>query len=170
MSKYITIDPGKKGAIVFRDTSLPISEIKVYKIPLIKEELDYFELNKLIKGIKQEYPDVKLICEKIGVIFGTSKTTAFSMGHQSGAIEMCAIANDINYILVPPKTWQKVMFLGIPAIQKANSSANDTKAMALIAAKRLFTEDMLKTNPKNKPHDGIIDALLISEYACRTNL
>lgn len=170
MSKYITIDPGKKGAIVFRNASLPISEIKVYKIPLIKDELDYFELNKLIKGIKQEHPDVKLVCEKVGVIFGTSKATAFSMGHQSGAIEMCAIANDIIYTLVPPKTWQKVMFLGIPAIQKAKSSANDTKAMALIAAKRLFTEDMLKTNPKNKPHDGIVDALLISEYACRTNL
>ena len=81
-----------------------------------------------------------------------------------------AIANDISYTLVPPKTWQKEMFLGIPAIQKAKSSANDTKAMALIAAKRLFPEDMLKTNPKNKPHDGIVDALLISEYACRTNL
>jgi hypothetical protein len=170
MSKYIAIDPGKNGAIVYRDKNLPESKIKIHTMPLIKKELDYHALNKIITSLAGDNSDVVLVIEKVGVIFGTSKTTAFSMGHQSGAIEMCAVANRYKYVLVPPKTWQKDIFLGIPVISKAKSSANDTKAMALVAANRMFNPEMLRTNPKNKPHDGIVDALLISEFACRNNL
>lgn len=170
MSKYIAIDPGKNGAIVYRDTELPKSEIKIHTMPLIKKQLDYHTLNKIITTLAGDNSDVVLVIEKVGVIFGTSKTTAFSMGHQSGALEMCAVANGYKYVLVPPKTWQKDIFIGIPVISKTTSKANDTKAMALVAAQRMFNPEMLKTNSKNKPHDGIVDALLISEYACRKNL
>ena len=71
MNKYITIDPGKKGAIIFRDSD---NKITVFKMPLIKDQLDYYEFNKLIKRIKQEHPDVKLVCEKVGVSYGSNRS------------------------------------------------------------------------------------------------
>ena len=46
MNKYITVDPGKKGAIIFRDSD---NKITVFKMPLIKDQLDYYEFNKLIR-------------------------------------------------------------------------------------------------------------------------
>jgi hypothetical protein len=112
-----------------------------------------------------------VVFEKLGVIFGSSKVTAFSMGYQSGAIEMMAIALGIPYTKVPAKQWQKDMFQGIDVIKKTGKSSNDTKAMALIAAKRLFPNQKLTFGEKaTKPHDGLVDALLMAEYAKRKNL
>jgi hypothetical protein len=43
--------------------------------------------------------------------------------------------------------------------------------MALIAAKRLFPNQKLVFGDRaTKPHDGLIDALLLAEYARRLNL
>ena len=66
---------------------------------------------------------------------------------------------------------EKELFEGIPKVLKKDGSGKvDTKAMALIAAKRLFPTTVL-TKPDSKratvPHNGIVDALLIAEYARR---
>ena len=44
----------------------------------------------------------------------------------------------------------------------------DTKAMALMAAKRLFPKvNLIMTERSTTPHDGLVDALLMAEYARR---
>jgi hypothetical protein len=172
MKTYIGIDIGKKGSIVV----LSPEGIQTHPMPMIKDELAYSDLFDLLQHIQMTEVaktggNPHVVFEKLGVIFGSSKVTAFSMGYQSGAIEMMAIALGIPYTKVPAKQWQKDMFQGIDVIKKTGKSSNDTKAMALIAAKRLFPNQKLTFGEKaTKPHDGLVDALLMAEYAKRKNL
>lgn len=174
MSKgYIGIDIGKKGAIAYQS---PSGAIQVYQIPMIKDEVDYAFMYDIIQRINARHYEVydchpHMIFEKLGVIFGSSKATAFSMGHQSGAVEMMAIALGIPYTKIPAKQWQKEMFTGVEEITITGKSTRDTKAMALVAAKRLFPgRDFKLTDRSTKPHDGYVDALLMSEYGKRKQL
>lgn len=170
MSKtYIGIDIGKAGAIsVIQPSGIIINT----KMPMIKDEIDYSTLyHHLRKYTPYSGHDCHVVFEKLGVIFGTSKSTAFSMGHQSGSIEMACIASELPYTKVRAVDWQKEMFKGIPEILKANSTKRDTKAMALMAIKRIFPTIKLTFGDKaTKPHDGLVDAVLMAEYARRNNL
>lgn len=172
MSKtIIAVDIGKKGAVVVRRSGYSPNEF--HPMPMVKDEVDYPKLFKIILGAVDK--DTLVIFEKLGVIFGTSKATAFSMGHQSGALEMACIALDVRYFKVAAKAWQKEMFQGVSLITKKSksgkSTVTDTKATALIVAKQLFPQEKLTFGDvATKPHDGLIDALLIAEYAKRKNL
>lgn len=170
---YIGIDIGKKGAIVYQH---PDGKIEAYAVPMIKDEVDYAFMYDIIQHMNARHYELydchpHMIFEKLGVIFGSSKATAFSMGHQSGAIEMMAIALRIPYTKIPAKQWQKEMFTGVEEITITGKTSRDTKAMALVAAKRLFPgREFTFTERATKPHDGYVDALLMSEYGKRKGL
>jgi len=165
MRKYIGIDIGKSGAyyILGEDGS----EIDSGPVPMIKKEVDYHALNVLLQPY--DMFNGMVVFEKLGVIFGSSKKTAFSMGYQAGAIEMCCIANNLIYTMVLAKKWQEHMFQGQTKIfKKGIKGPLNTKAMALVAAKRLFPKtNLLMTERSTVPHDGLVDALLMAEYARR---
>lgn len=160
--KYIGIDIGKKGAISIMEDD---KEIINYKMPLIGTALHY----KGFYEIMEEHKDAKIVVyEKLGVIFGTSKKTAFSMGEQIGAIEMACIALKTPYIMVPAKEWQKEMFKGVSEIKKQGKKQRDTKAMALVAINRMFPDLKLTFGSVARvPHDGLVDAVLMAEFARR---
>ena len=166
MRKYIGIDIGKKGAyyVLGEDGS----EIDRGPMPMITiKEIDYHKLNEILEPY--EMFNGIVVFEKLGVIFGSSKKTAFSMGYQAGSIEMCCIANNLIYSMVQAKKWQEEIFQGQNKVYKTGSKSKiDTKAMALAAAKRLFPKtNLLMTAKSTVPHDGLVDALLIAEYARR---
>jgi hypothetical protein len=163
MRKYIGIDIGKKGAIAIMEGD----KITTHKIPMIKTEVDFHALHRMFENY--EGFNGMVVFEKLGVIFGSSKKTAFSMGQQIGAIEMLCISLSMPYTKVPAKTWQAEMFQGVEVIKKSGSkTARDTKAMALVAIKRLFPNVKLTFGEvATVPHDGLIDAVLMAEYAQR---
>jgi hypothetical protein len=172
MKTYIGIDIGKKGAICVLSSDL---SVEFNKIPLIKDQIDYAFLFDMIQNMQSKCitssgMNPTVVFEKLGVIFGSSKTTAFSMGYQSGAVEMMCIALGLPYVKVNAKDWQKEMFQGVPEITKTGKTSRDTKAMALIAAKRLYPKTNLVFSGSKKEHDGLVDALLIAGYAQRKNL
>lgn len=166
MKYYIGIDIGLNGAITIISSE---SKIKIIKMPLIGEDVDYHKLNEIlyyyspITQIKDN--TTHIVFEKLGVIFGTSKSTAFSMGYQSGSMEMICIANEIPYTKVSAKVWQKEMFQGVDEIKKIGKTSRDTKKMALVACKRLYPDTKLTFGDRaTKPHNGLIDSLLIANY------
>lgn len=162
MKKYIGIDIGKKGAVAIWDGKKYIS----HKMPMIKDQVDYAGLYNLLAEF--EGFNGIVVFEKLGVIFGTSKKTAFSMGHQAGAIEMLCIALAMPFVKVPAKSWQAEMFKGVEEIKVSGSKTKrDTKAMALVAIKRLVPRLPLTFGKATKPHDGLVDAVLMAEYAKR---
>lgn len=169
MSKaYVGIDIGKMGSIAVIDEE---NKIHTYKMPMIKTELDYHGLTILFDGLAARYPNIHISFEKLGVIFGSGKNVAWSMGEQSGAIEMMCICSGNSYTKVRAVDWQKEMFQGVDAILKPNSTKKDTKAMALIAIKRLYPHLKLTFGDRaEKPHDGLIDAVLIATYCKRKNM
>ena len=68
------------------------------------------------------------------------------------------------YELIAPKTWQKETQKGVPNLKKSNGK-NDTKGMALLAAKRIFPQEkFLATARSTTPHDGLVDAALMAYY------
>lgn len=167
MSKtYIGIDIGKSGAIA---VIYPDGNIRTMKMPLINTELDYPDLYSIISQCS--LMGAHIVFEKLGVIFGSGKSTAFSMGFQSGAVEMACVAAKVPYTKVRAVDWQKQMFQGVQEITKTGSTKKDTKAMALVAIKRIFPDLKLTFGDRaSKAHDGLVDAVLMAEYARRNNL
>jgi len=176
MSKtYVGIDIGKSGAIAMM---YPDGTIETIPMPMIKTEVDYHMIAQRISHLAEAYRgNLHIVFEKLGVIFGSSKQVAWSMGAQSGAIEMICICQNIPYTKVRAVDWQKTMFQGLDEItkisklSKTGKPSRDTKAMALVAVKRIFPQQKLVFGAKaTVPHDGLIDAVLMAEYARRNNL
>ena len=171
---YIGIDIGLKGAIAVMQKDH--DQIQVYPMPVIKGSLDTQGVYDILKPFGGSPCFVAF--ERLGVIFGSSKVTAFSMGHQTGLIEAFCIALNIPYLKVPAKEWQRIMFMGVDELTKAASKNSktgkpirDTKAMALVAIKRRFPGLKLTYGDvAKKPHDGLIDSVLIAQYAMQNNL
>jgi hypothetical protein len=169
MKTYIGIDIGLKGAIAVMS---PEGIITTSPMPVVKDQLDLQGLKDImdLTIINQSSKDASVVFEKLGVIFGTSKATAFSMGLQLGAMEMLCVSQMVPYTKVPAKQWQKDMFMGVDEI-KNTKGKRDTKAMALVAVKRLFPNLKLTFGERaTKPHDGLVDAVLMAEWARRNNL
>lgn len=164
---HIGVDIGKEGSIVIQNSKEGTTEM--YKMPKVGKELDYMSLYKLLEPY--EAGNGILVFEKI-VPYGV-KSAMFSLGYQSGALEMACIALAIPYVKVPPQTWQKEMFAGVEEMTKPSKTtksgkSRDTKSMATLAAMRLFPTVRLTYGDRaTKPHEGLVDALLMSEYAKR---
>lgn len=142
------------------------SEILRAKMPMIKDKVDWHKLNDILEPY--EGFNGMVVFEKLQSIFKSSKRTAFSMGEQYGSVRMCCISNAIRYTEVPAKDWQKEIFQGQDKIYITGSKKVDTKAMALMAVKRLFPHlNLLMTEKSSVPHDGLVDAILMAEYARR---
>lgn len=165
---HIGIDIGKEGAIVIQDLNL--KSITSIKMPLIGKELDMLELYNTL--MPYEAGNGMVVFEKV-VPFTANKSAMFSLGHQAGAVEMVCVALAIPFTKVPPQTWQKEMFAGVDQATKKSTTtksgvSRDTKSMALVAAKRLFPNLELKFGGRTTvPHNGLVDALLMSEYSKR---
>ena len=174
--KCIGIDPGKNGAIV----TLEGPHI-VFKgvTPLIGNELDMHGLSELIRS--QTGEDCHVFVEKVHAIHGSSAGATFTFGGVYYAVQAILCTLHQPFTLVQPKEWQKVMYQGIPEIRKAPivikkgkrsgqtiKGRVDTKAMSLLAAKRLYPSEDLRKNERSRiEHDGIVDALLIAAYGQR---
>lgn len=89
---------------------------------------------------------------------GISSTFNYAQGY--GEIIGCLIALRIRFELVPPAIWTKEILLGAkPPKGKKDKTRN------IETARRLFPDEA--EIRKNKPHLGIVDALLIAEYGRR---
>jgi hypothetical protein len=161
---YIGIDIGKKGAIAVVNEN----SIDTFPMPMLKDEVDKGSLFFILATNSPE--NTHIIFEKLGVIYGSSKQTAFSMGYQMGLVEAFCVAMEIPYTAVRAVDWQKEMFKHTTVINKTGKTSKDTKAMALVTIKRLFPTLSLTYGKATKPHDGLVDAVLIAEYARKNNL
>lgn len=126
------------------------------------------------------FQEVKTHCviEDLHSIFGTSAKANFTFGVNNGLIIGMLQCSQIPYTKIGPKKWQKEMWQGIRPVEiptgkfdkKGNPKVKiNTKATSLIAVQRLFPkESFLATERSKKPHDGIVDSVLMAEY-CRRN-
>lgn len=155
--KIIAIDIGLEGAVCEYS-----GQISYWTMPIIGNQVDY---QNLCDRISKE--NAHVVFEDLKSLYAVSASSTWSLASQAGAVEMMCVALKLPFTKVAPKDWQKEMFQGIPPIRKSSGKA-DTKKMALIAAKRLFPNlSFLATEKSRVPHNGIVDAVLIAEWARR---
>lgn len=81
-----------------------------------------------------------------------------SMWDSYGSLRAICEVRGYRHHRITPQRWQKIM---LPACAKG-----DTKPAALAMARRLWPDEKWLATPRcSKPHDGMIDAALIAEFA-----
>lgn len=92
-----------------------------------------------------------------------SSTAARSMAGSFHSLRTIMEIKGVRYHRVTPQKWQKPML--------GNCGAGNTKPAALSLARNIWPDEtFLKTERCSVPHDGMIDAALISEWARRNSL
>lgn len=169
---FVGVDVGQNGGIfaMREDRSVILKEA----VPKKGTDIDYLEMLDIFKRISQtprsKDEEIVVIIEDVHSLFGMSAKSNFSFGHVKGVKEAMVMALDYAYKLIPPKKWQKAVWMPEDIVEepagKSNRVKKDTKATSLNAAKRIFPDvDFTRSARATKPHDGIIDAALMAEYA-----
>jgi hypothetical protein len=175
--KFIGIDPGSTGAIVIIGEDRKVIEM----MPITKngKEFDLQEACRFLKEISTQ--NVHAVLEDVHAIQGTAGNSSnFNFGRSKMMWEMGLMAYGIPHTLVQPKAWQKHAWEGVTKTMVATKrklqdgsfmKKVDTKMTSLTAVQRLYPMVDLrdpdrKTERAKKPHEGIVDALLMADY-CR---
>jgi len=160
------IDPGLNGGLVVLDNDGSIlfksvmPTLKLKATGKTKTVLDLPTLHQMLKKIASDYAP-KCCLEKVSARPGQGVSSMFSFGYVFGCLEMCLVANQIPYTLVPPQTWCKEMHQGL-------SKDIDAKDRSLLVFKRQYPGVDLRTSERcTNHHDGLIDALLLAAYGLK---
>ena len=158
---FIGIDPGLSGGIAtIRDSG----EISTLVMPIIKSGKKRILDNAMLAGTFSLSNILDLKCyailEQQQPMPKQGVTSMFSIGYGFGVLKQCLVDFNIPHEVVRAQVWQKEF--GISG-RKGN-----TKAQALQICQSIFPNlNLLATERSKKPHEGIVDAVLIAEFARR---
>lgn len=169
---YIGIDPGSKGfvAVDYGDGNHEFCAIA---------DNDYHDIAMFLSNVKALHEGRVVCCmEEIHAVYGSSAKATFSFGEVFGVLQGILVALGIGYHLVPPKTWQKEIWVNKDKVYKSKVGGNgkpsmqvDNKPTSINAARRLFPDiDFRRTEKCSRVDDNKCDAVLICEYGRRKNL
>lgn len=170
---FLGLDPGKFGSIVIIDENKKVIFKSV--VPKVGNEYDKKAAFKLLEEYKDRISHAVL--EDVHAIPGSSAPSTFDFGRGKMLWECALEFYDIPHTLVSPKTWQKEMWQGIPLQMKSTKREKkngdkvkkvDTKETSKLAAMRIFPGvDLKRTDRCSEPDEGIVDGILMAEYARR---
>jgi len=155
---YIGIDPGLHGgfAIMYQDSV----ETSVIPTTLQGKKRTYNHLDLARFFYSFEGTECYAILEEQHAMPKQGVTSMFSTGYGFGALKQCLTDFAIPHEVIRAQVWQKEF--GISG-RKGN-----TKVQALQICQSLFPDvNLLATERAKKPHQGIVDAVLIAEFARR---
>lgn len=156
---YVGIDPGQSGGLVLLG---PAGNFLSKEVMPIDES---GELNKqgLLDVLVEWWlwNEFHIFLERI-VPFAMTAKSALTFGRQLGMLEQMFWEHKYPVTFVEANKWTKEMHKGIEQDLKP-------KVRSGIAVTRLFPGVNLTGSEKaKKPHDGLVDAILIAEYGRRT--
>lgn len=157
MKGILGIDPGLTGglAILSGDGAL------VEPMPVVEKEIDVAALVRWLRAHSEQIEIAFL--EKVHAFPGASGSSMLSFGRIVGIIEGSLTALAIPFQTVRPAIWSKVIHSGISGVEAPKDKSR-------IAVSRLFPQvDLLASERSKKPHEGMMDALLIAEYGRRVS-
>jgi len=158
---YIGIDPGLQGGIA---TIRESGYIDAIILPTFfngkKTVLNNSTLASMFSLLNAMDIKCYAILEQQQPMPKQGVTSMFSIGYGFGVLKQCLVDFSIPHEVVRAQVWQKEF--GISG-RKGN-----TKAQALQVCRGLFPDtNLLATERSKKPHEGIVDAVLIAEYGRR---
>ena len=170
---YIGIDVGAKGFISMQKNGV----WRHFSI----EDNDLYQLSDIMLRARLDNDSIVCVIEDVHAIFGSSAKATFQFGFNKGYLIGLLTANQIPYVLVQPKEWQREMWgnsdmvvnyktVNIKGKETTRKEVN-TKQTSINACKRLFPNlDLRKSERSKKIDDNKVDSFLMSEYARRKNL
>lgn len=174
---YLGIDPGLTGALVVLDHEGSV--LLAEPMPIMpggkgKDVLDHAGLHLLFERIRSTYPDLYCVLErqqafpqsrpcphcKKPVAMGQGGTSTMTTGVGFGALlqEVACMRHEV----ISPQTWQKTW--------QIRGKKNETGKQARVVAQRLFPRKVLVRPGCLVPHPGVVDSVLIAEFARRRHL
>lgn len=155
---FIGIDPGLHGgiAIVYPD------RIETFPMPLLSSQkglnaYDHFWLKRFFNLATS---DSYAVLEQQQAMPEQGVVSMLTIGYGFGALKQCLVDFAIPHEVVRAQTWQKEYNI--------SGKKGNTKAQALRICQDLFPDaNLLATERSRKSHEGIVDAVLIAEYARR---
>lgn len=170
---YIGIDVGGKGFISTQFNGVWAH----YSI----EDNDLYQLSEIMRSMRLKSDNLVCVIEDVHAIFGSSAKATFAFGFNKGYLIGLLAANNIPYVLVQPKEWQREMWGNSDMVvtykevtikgKKTTKKEVNTKQTSINCCKRLFpTLDLRKSERAKKIDDNKVDSILMSEYARRKNL
>ncbi len=166
---YLGIDYGAKGACAGIDQDGRI--IEILRMPATMDQL-YAWVYTYFYDYDTE---VIVYGEELSAIFGSSSKSTFNFGKNIGRALGVFECLHMHIHEIAPRTWQKFIFSDnqVPEMEIKYKTRRgqwkmkrSTKEMALVAARNLWGDEI----EQYSAHDGIIDALLIAEYARRNHV
>jgi hypothetical protein len=146
----VGIDPGKDGGFV------GLSDEGAFMCAAVMPE----DVREIMDYLGEWEPS-HVFLEKAQAMPKNGAVSMFNYGMGYGILRGVLLTMAIPHTLVPPGTWTRMMHAG--------ASGKEAKKKSLEVARRLFpTADLRKPVSGKKPHEGIVDALLIAEYGRRT--
>lgn len=155
----VGIDPGKNGGIsaINKRGDILVSVV----MPTAGGEISPHGIAAVLHAIFYEGSG-QIVIEHSQAIHKSAAGATFSFGVNFGILQGVCAAAAYPYILVKPKAWQKSIHQG---------TDGDPKDRSLQAVYRLFPKASLLASAKcRKPHDGIVDSLLLAEYCRRLSV
>lgn len=168
--KILSVDPGSNGALVCLE--LNKVENKIYytidwtPMPTVEDNTSIDTL-KAANWIRERSFD-HIFIEHVHAIFGSAAGATFRFGRMFGGIEGVVGGLGLPYSLVPPKTWQKHVW--IPELIPHKKDIMTAKEKSAKTVELYFPNIDLKPTKRSKnQHDGAIDSILIALYGFKQN-
>lgn len=153
----MAFDPGISGGYAILDGFIVVTRGRMPIDKNLKNKKSTINLTEVSRLMVNHRPDV-IVLERQAPRPGEGVSSAWTSGYNFGLLFATASAIVNNIALVAPRTWAT-------KLHDSESPIEDPKARSLEVAKKLFPlEDFLATERSSKPHEGIIDALLIAYW------
>lgn len=155
--KIMAFDPGITGGYAVLDGFICIARGRMPIDKNLKNKKSTINLTEVSRLIIEHKPDV-VVLERQAPRPGEGVSSAWTSGYNFGLLFAMATLIVKNVALVAPRSWAT-------KLHDPESTLEDAKARSLEVAKKFFPlEDFLATERSSKPHEGIIDALLIGYW------
>lgn len=159
---YIGIDPGQRGGLA----RITPGSIDVWPMPRHASEeavrygtpVDWCRVYRLLSHWEPTEKTLVFI-EKVHAFSGQGVSSTFKFGANYGGLLGILGAMNVQYQLVVPRTWKKVV-LGTD-FDHGKEGTIDFLRM------NYPTVNLLATSRSRKPHDGMADALAIAHYGIK---
>ncbi len=156
--RFIGIDPGLSGSIAYIEES----EVVTHIMPTIslgkKRVLDNLAIREIFSGF--DPAKTYAVLEEQHSFPKQGVVSTCSICYSFGILKQCLVDFEIPHEVIPAKDWQREFNI--------SGRKGNTKAQALQICQNLFPNlNLLATERSKKPHEGIVDAMLIAEFARR---
>lgn len=148
----VGIDPGLDGGLAaITPDGLFLSVMPTVKVG----ERRQIDEQAVVEWLMRHRPG-RVCIEHVGARPGQGVVSMFTFGTGWGLVRGICAGLGLPYVLVRPQEWQKELLAGQP------------KGSEFLVASRLWPNAEWRASEQSqRPHDGLVDAALLCEYARR---